>query len=80
MHQDVEHEKRLAAFWRAPKDAKADARDQSFDEIGRRCVERDFVERDKLEACLLRPFMAPPLRSRRVPRRAELPVRRYDLW
>jgi hypothetical protein len=52
VHKEIEHEKGLAAFRWAPKDAEADAWDQSFDEIGGRCVERDFVERDKLEARL----------------------------
>src|ERR1700730_11311723 len=37
-----------------PKDAKADAWNNAFNEIGRRCVEFDFVEGEKLKSCLLR--------------------------
>src|ERR1700730_15692595 len=55
VHKEIEHEKRLAAFRGSPKDTEPDARDDTLDEIGRRRVERDFVERDKLEACLLCP-------------------------
>jgi hypothetical protein len=58
VHKEIEHEKRLAAFRWAPKDAEADAWDQSLDEIGRRRVEGDFVERNKLEAVLLSCVMA----------------------
>jgi hypothetical protein len=59
MHKQVENEERFPAFGRAPKDTKANARNYALDEIGRRCVERDLIEWDQLEA--------PPLRRRIEP-------------